>query len=275
MNGFQYVGPQHVEDLADCYFYHKMSLPKTGDVGHSWDLRECIDDYLGQCDFQQKRVLDVGTASGYLTFEMEKRGADVVSYDMPTAKNWNIVPHYTVDTQAPKVVQEREDTHRKLQNAFWYAHRELNSQAKVHYGDVYDQPAELGNFDIVMLGMMISHVRDPFQAIYSAARLSKDLVIITNQGGQPEGKRRWYHRLRRSRDYPQFMPSRQDVVLEAWWYLPPGCLARMMGTIGFEVIRQIQCEPVCMVNGRQGTEPCFSMVFQRIGGTPAGIAKAA
>ncbi len=38
-------------------------------------LATTIDDYLGRFDFRGKRCLDIGTASGYLTFEMERRGA--------------------------------------------------------------------------------------------------------------------------------------------------------------------------------------------------------
>jgi predicted nicotinamide N-methyase len=38
-----------------------------------------VDPYLGNFDFVGKRVLDVGAASGFLTFEMEKRGAEVVA----------------------------------------------------------------------------------------------------------------------------------------------------------------------------------------------------
>jgi 2-polyprenyl-3-methyl-5-hydroxy-6-metoxy-1,4-benzoquinol methylase len=78
---FKYAEPLHVKNVAECYFYHHMDLPGLKEVGKGWDLRKTIDDYLGHFDFRGKRVLDVGTASGFLTFEMEKRGAEVVSFD--------------------------------------------------------------------------------------------------------------------------------------------------------------------------------------------------
>jgi 2-polyprenyl-3-methyl-5-hydroxy-6-metoxy-1,4-benzoquinol methylase len=71
-----------VESAADCDFYHVMELPGVGRVGDQWDLRGTVDAYLGDFDFQGKRALDVGAASGFLTFEMEKRGASVVSFDL-------------------------------------------------------------------------------------------------------------------------------------------------------------------------------------------------
>src|SRR4051812_37484330 len=78
----QYETPQPVAGVGDCWFYHVMDLPGAGKVGGQWDLRGQVDEYLGGFDFRGKRVLDVGAASGFLTFEMEKRGADVVSFDM-------------------------------------------------------------------------------------------------------------------------------------------------------------------------------------------------
>ena len=54
-----------------------MDLPGLKKVGKGWDLRRTIDAYLGHFDFRGKRALDVGTASGFLTFEMERRGSGV------------------------------------------------------------------------------------------------------------------------------------------------------------------------------------------------------
>jgi 2-polyprenyl-3-methyl-5-hydroxy-6-metoxy-1,4-benzoquinol methylase len=70
----RFESPRNVRDVAECAFYHYMDLPGIGQVGDHWDLRPTIDEYLGRFDFRGKRALDVGAASGYLTFEMEKRG---------------------------------------------------------------------------------------------------------------------------------------------------------------------------------------------------------
>ena len=78
-----YAPPQQVDDPAACIFYHAMNLPGIGSVSGDWDLRDTMDEYLGHFDFQGKRCLDIGSASGYLTFEMERRGArEVVSVDL-------------------------------------------------------------------------------------------------------------------------------------------------------------------------------------------------
>ena len=58
-----------------------------------WDLRRGVDDYLGKVVFAGKRVLEIGPASGFLTFEMEKRGADVISVEVTDEHGWDFVPY--------------------------------------------------------------------------------------------------------------------------------------------------------------------------------------
>ncbi len=64
--------------LEDCHFYHTMEVPGYGVIEGDWDLRAGVDAYLGGVSFANQRVLEIGPASGLLTFEMEKRGAAVV-----------------------------------------------------------------------------------------------------------------------------------------------------------------------------------------------------
>ncbi len=86
--------PLKVEDVADCYFYHTMELPGYGVIeGRDWDLRGGVDEYLGKVDFAGQRVLEIGPASGFLTFEMEKRGAEVVSVEVTAEHGWDFVPY--------------------------------------------------------------------------------------------------------------------------------------------------------------------------------------
>ncbi len=89
-----FATPRKEEDLADCYFYHTMELPGRGVIeGQDWDLRGRVDEYLGNVDFAGQRVLEIGPASGFLTFEMEKRGADVISVEVTDEHGWDFVPY--------------------------------------------------------------------------------------------------------------------------------------------------------------------------------------
>ena len=87
-----WVEPRIIDDMNECYFYHTMDIPGHGLVKGNWDLRGKESEYLGHVDFQGKRVLEIGTASGHLCFSMEKMGAEVVAYDLSPKQDWDFVP---------------------------------------------------------------------------------------------------------------------------------------------------------------------------------------
>ena len=237
---FSYAAPLNVDRPEDCFFYHKIKLPGVGEVGEGWDLRSSIDAYLGKFDFRGKRVLDMGAASGFLTFEMEKRGAEVVSFDMADGTQWDIVPHYDVQSDMDSYRGRCIASHARLKNAYWFTHKCLGSKARVYYGDIYDLPGDLGEFDVAMFGMILGHLRDPFQALYSASRLVKDTIIITNQMMDTTQPPRQPH--------SQPRESRMEGLV--------GTLARMSHTDagGSRLLREKQHDLLATVS-RQGSSP--------------------
>ena len=154
---FQYAEPRHVTNVEECFFYHHMDLPGFGEVGKGWDLRKTIDDYLGHFDFRGKRVLDVGTASGFLTFEMEKRGAEVVSFDMASRAQWQLVPFRAKGFDVPRMHSAFEKRADPIRNGYWLTHNVSSIHALASlYGDIYDiLPDEMRLFDVMVLGMVL------------------------------------------------------------------------------------------------------------------------
>src|SRR5688500_12516485 len=84
--------PRIINDLDDCYFYNTMDLPEFGLIHAHWDLRGRFDEYVGGVDVAGKSVLDIGAATGFLSFEAEKRGARVVSFDMDKGSQQTFLP---------------------------------------------------------------------------------------------------------------------------------------------------------------------------------------
>lgn len=210
--------------LEDCRFYHVMDLPESGSVGAGWDLRHNIEAYLGNLEWQGKNVFDVGSASGYLTFEMEKRGAAVVSFDMRDDASFDIVPFVTHAGLQERETEAFREAVRAVKNSYWRAHRELNSRAKVYYGDIYDLPCELGAFDVVVIGMVLSHLKEPFRALESAARLSKDRIVIAQEMFNSDSP------------LSSFMPDPETgTPTMGWWAFSHGCVIRMLQVLGFDV----------------------------------------
>jgi SAM-dependent methyltransferase len=216
--------PLSVATIHECGFYHVMQLPRTGLVGCGWDLRKNVDIYLGNLDWQGKRALDIGAASGYLTFEMEKRGADVVSFDIVDGASIDVVPYVSIPGLAERERAAYRERVQAVKRAYWWAHRELHSSAKAFYGDIYDLPPELGSFDVVVMGMVLSHLRDPFRGLESAARLSADLIVVTQEMFDSEAP------------LANLMPDPEaGSPTVAWWGFSRGCIARMLEVLGFEI----------------------------------------
>jgi hypothetical protein len=98
--------------LQDCAFYHVIDLPGLGTQGgpHSWDLRGRCADYIGHVDLTDKTILDVGAASGFLSFEAVRAGAAAVtSYDAESRRSGNLLDGRVQQTvhRKPILISER------------------------------------------------------------------------------------------------------------------------------------------------------------------------
>jgi hypothetical protein len=243
------AAPRVVEDLAACDFYHSVDIPGHGHVKGQWDLRKTLGDYLGNVAFAGKRVLELGTADGYITFEIERQGADVVSYDLSPDFRWDVVPYArsamsTARTGDPGhwlTTEERfKDGIGRLNNAYWLAHRAHGSKARVVYGDVYHVPDEVGEVDIALFGAILLHTRDPFAALASPLRLARDMVVVTEMRDRlslPPAVSRVKNLLPRRVRQPamRFLPDwRSGRDPDGWWRLSPEVIVDFIGVLGFE-----------------------------------------
>lgn len=245
-----YAEPRTVTDPSKCYFYHKIDLP-TGTVGGDWDHRDDIENYLGRFNYAGKRVLDMGTATGLLSFEMEKRGAEVVSFDIGDGKNWDLVPHFkNRDGRATRLAQIQDHIER-MKNGYWYCHRALNSKNKVYYGNIYDMPDELGTFDVAMYGLILTHLRDPVNALINGAKLVRDTMIVTGM-------------YRTNADGPAyFRPSLEESDTD-WWMLSTSTVERMLGMLGFKVAEMIESKATLNVRADAGPRILQTMIAKRV-----------
>jgi O-methyltransferase len=171
-----FATPPTIVRVEDCYFYHTMEVPGEGIVQGDFDLRGGVDDYLGRVPLNDRRVLEIGPASGFLTFHMESQGASVTAVEIAPDAEWDIVPYAERDLDTIRnnyrAVMER------LRNGFWWAHKRTGSQAKVHYGNVYALPDELGHFDVAIMAAVLRHTRDPLRIVEGCAHRA-DTVVIT------------------------------------------------------------------------------------------------
>ena len=174
-----YATPQYVGSPDECFFYHTTDVPELGTQSGPWDLRGRFSDYIGGLDLTGQRVLDVGTASGFLSFSAEEAGAcEVVSFDLDNADRQHLLPfarsEYVTDHAAWSAKQTAAFSTWK--NAYWLTHRLRKSKAKVVYGDVYALPEAIGQFDVVIVGAILEHLADPLRALASIARHARKYI---------------------------------------------------------------------------------------------------
>jgi SAM-dependent methyltransferase len=209
-----------------------MDLPGYGFIAGDWDLRADLDNYLGNQDFRGKTVVDVGTGSGYLCFEMEKRGAEVTAFDRffkHGDETMGQIPYADFERRFGMTLEQRVEERRymvnRMQNSFWLSHRALQSKARLYTGNIYHYPAELGRFDYAFFGSVLLHLQNPVQALISFADATREKVIVTdvyeNIGGAGESP-------------VMFLRANSiDKNQDTWWYLTPAFLQNLLGVLGF------------------------------------------
>jgi SAM-dependent methyltransferase len=165
--GRLYSEPPHAYTFEDCEFYHTVDLPGHGVIEGQRDLRGRIRDYTGGIELAGKKVLDIGTASGFLTFEMEKQGAEIVSFDADCGERVHKFPLHgskpVTDPEASALTTSAFLA--RLRNSYWMVHQATGSKAQAVYGDVYALPESMGLFDVVVVGQILIHLRDPLAAL--------------------------------------------------------------------------------------------------------------
>ena len=188
--------PSENISLDDCEWYHRMEVPGVGDdnltPSVSFDIRDDIGNILGNLDFKGKKVLNLGSITGHLSFEAERRGADVTSIDLSvdpsqmakkqaTERDW--VPRANEDWKKDlKAFMDREVQRR---NAFWYAHKALKSKSRLLISHANNLPKNLELHDIGIIFSVMLHIRDPFLALLRMCSHVNEKIVITELGAYP------------------------------------------------------------------------------------------
>jgi O-methyltransferase len=226
-----FATPRKVEDVADCYFYHTMELPGHGVIeGRDWDLRGRVDEYLGNVDFAGQRVLEIGPASGFLTFEMEKRGADVIAVEVTAEHSWDFVPYPAAKLE--EVIAPRRIVMQQLKNSYWFSHAAHQSKSKIYYGDVYNLPAALGQFDIAVMGSVLLHCRDPLRIVEQCGKMARSVIIVD-----------MFHLDLEGAPVCRLAPTPQNFLWHTWWHFTTQFFTQFLAVMGFttsEVLRHEQ-----------------------------------
>ena len=241
-----FIKPKKALSLKECKFYHSVPLPDSSIITGDWDLTKCADVYLGNMDYANKRVIDVGAGSGFLSFFMEQKGASVVSYDMPDGSYWDVLKY---PGHQPAM---HTKAHEEYYNAYDYTHEKMNSKCKIYRADIYkDLPEELGEFDAAIFGTMLSHVRDPMLVLMNILYKVKEFAVLINPF------------VNKDHDGSTFYPG-QNQFERVWWNIDYSTIERMVNSIGWYIEDSYDVLPIQNVNLDIPTERKYkSLVIKR------------
>lgn len=168
-----------------------------------------------------KRCLDVGTFDGFWAFEMERRGAEeVVAIDILDPEQWDWPARSTEETLAVIGRRKAEGL------GFEIAHKGLKSSVKRLERSVYDLDESDGTFDLVYLGSLLVHLRDPVKALERLRAVCSGTMIVVDGID-----------LVLSLLLPRLPVATLDAKGRPWWWYPnQAALRRMIEAGGFEVI---------------------------------------
>lgn len=231
-----------VDRLEDCFFYHAMDLPGFGLVRAHWDLRGRFDDYVGGVEVAGKSVLDIGAATGFLSFEAEKRGAArVLSFDMSDVRQQTFLPfkHKLYYRDPERWFQVYGHEIEQWKNGYWLCHRLLGSKAEVYYGNIYDLPRELGEFDVAIVGSVLEHLSDQITALASISRLTRETIVLISPLLQTD------ERIARF----EALASNPDADF-TWWTYSLGVYREVFAMLGFRIAKVSQANYYYMYGNR-------------------------
>lgn len=181
--------------------YHRIDLGDGLVLAGDYDLTAYLPHYGLPDRLDGLRALDVGTATGFWSVEMARRGADVTAIDI-----W---PPDWIETLAAGTGM-----------AIRYVQR-----------DLYTLDEAFGSFDLVMCGSVLLHLPDQLGALRAMRRVCRGRLIVATAATDDSETT--------MRPVCDFIGARAaDGDYWAYWSLSAEALRRMLLAAGFTTIER-------------------------------------
>jgi tRNA (mo5U34)-methyltransferase len=237
-------------DISRYYWYHTIDLGDGLVTPGLYDYRETLSMFPFPENMSGMTVLDVGSATGFFAFEFERRGARVISLELPSLRDLDRFPGQSVEASLQKIERmifpdhldlesmRREDSEPEmyrclLDGPFRFCSERLASKVERCYSTIYDVTAEKAGFakgfDLIFIGDVLLHTLYPLKALAALAPLCRDTLIVAQK--LPEG----------AQEPPAMMyvggadPAEDEIC---WWLPNQSCLFEMLLKLGFAGVEQ-------------------------------------
>lgn len=234
------------------YWYHSFYFDNGFAQKGDYDIGQDIETYGFPSDMTGMSVLDVGTGSGWFATYFEQRGASVTTLDVRGHCDHDVFgrPGYPdVFTEKPTPDRVLPDGHTVYYSycsqGFWIMKEMLGLRAEFVNARIYDiNPKLFGGrlFDLVFIGSLLMHLRDPIGALMACRSVARDRLIATSWdlADQSADLRSWSAV---SEDVP-LMRLMTDTSPVYWWKPNQACLNRWFTGAGFSKVDCKQCVTV-------------------------------
>lgn len=161
------------ERVAARQWYHTIELAPGLVTPGYFDTRPIVSRLPLPARLDGLRCLDIGTFDGFWAFEMERRGAhEVVAADILDERCWDWPA--VVDAGDYAAITERKGGG----DGFAIAAEALGSRVRRLDLSIYDlDPAVHGMFDLVYLGSLLLHLRDPVGALERVRAVTRGTLV--------------------------------------------------------------------------------------------------
>jgi len=218
-------------DLKKYYWYHTIDLGNGLVTPGHFDYRSNFPLFCFPKDMTGLNVLDIGSATGFFSFEFEKRGANVISVEVPSIADYDALGKDRKQALKKFMIERKVSTIEELQHfhldaPFEFCKKVLNSKVKRCHSLIYDLTAEklgIDAFDIVFIGDVLLHLFSPFRALISIAPLCRGTLVLSQE-------------IAITKDpgpLMKFMGKRNIV----WWLPNMPCFEQMLNRLGFRNVK--------------------------------------
>jgi SAM-dependent methyltransferase len=200
-------------------WYHTLELAPGHVTEGMFDLRGQVENYGLPERLDGLRALDVGTWDGFWAFELERRGAQVVSLDLDDERDLDWPPR-----RRPKTfpTTPRGDGFRIAREIYG------SNVERVNLSIYNATPEEIGTFDIVFCGSVLIHLRDQLLALERIANLCTDRFISAEEYDPIASLSPW--------PMSRYLADRDKAVV--YWLPGIRTWRRMLWTAGFDRVER-------------------------------------
>ena len=218
-------------------WYHSYYFDNGFAVRGDYDIGADIRDYGFPEDMRGMTVLDVGTGSGWFAFYFAQHGADVTALDVRGYCDFDVYgrPEYPPISSEGRPPDRVDDEGRPIwyspvSEGFWIMREILETPIQFMNARVYDIGPELFDrkrFDLVFLGALLLHLRDPIGALMAVHSVCRGRVVastpvMAGEDGPGVAPR-------------QYLPF-TSIDRISWWLPNRACFEHWFNAAGFHSV---------------------------------------